>query len=59
LGLLVMSQLPILVAPPLLPPAVAVEDELDDPQAATREAAARALTIPRERVKRMRGSPSE
>src|SRR3954466_12142973 len=52
-GLLVMSQLPILVAPPL-PPSVAVALESEDPHAATREAAAMALISPRERLRRMR-----
>jgi hypothetical protein len=54
LGLLVIVQLPIFAAP-ALPPEVAVADESDDPQAATREAAASALISPRERVRRISG----
>src|SRR6476619_3507810 len=53
LGLLVMSQFPILVAPPL-PPSEAVEDEFEEPQAARAAVAATALISPRERLRRMR-----
>jgi hypothetical protein len=49
--LLVMSQLPIFVAPD---PPVAVLDELDEPQAASAVAMTAALISPRERFKRMR-----
>ena len=52
LGLLVMSQFPIFVAP-VLPPSEADEDEFEEPQAASVAAAATALINPRERLKRM------
>ena len=52
LGLLVMSQFPIFVAPVLLP-SVAVVDEFEEPQAARAVAATTALISPRERLRRM------
>jgi hypothetical protein len=52
LGLLVMSQFPILVAPPL-PPDEAVEDEFEEPQAARAVARTAVLISPRERLRRM------
>ncbi len=54
LGLLVMSQFPIFVAPAPAPASVAVEDESEEPQAARVVAATTtALISPRERLRRM------